>query len=286
MCGKSKDTKISPKGSEEDRRRTNEEIDRHRGSDDWFHDATDLIDSVKKQVDNESIDKLILDDNFNEQLDTLAIMESILGEGLDLPPVEQLPDLLQSGKKGLDEVKKEAQQADEGDKGAVFENYQKALFGLALVGGAAGIAYLVMQRIANKQATDDLMLEADTKKVCMELISKWQKMSDDEFWNNFATVVDTGLILDGAKREWSSADQIVFLKLTADLCPATEPFQWDKFSDANDNAKTIKGFFDQTKKKSDLYRNVLKATYKGKALQRMWAANQLTLVLGSMIPST
>jgi hypothetical protein len=274
---------MSKRGSDEDRRRTREEIDRHRTGD-WFRESQTTIEEVLRRVSNEPIDELALDQNFMGQLDELARIEEIVS--LDLPPVAQLPEPLRQAARGLDVVKEAAKGADDDDKKGVWEKYQYAFFGLALVAGAAGIAYLVMQRIANNQATDDLKLAQETKDKCKELILSWQKQTDVEFWNNFANVVDGGLVLDGTKHEWTTADQIIFLKRTADLCPASEPFQWDSLSDANDNAKTIKGFYDATKKKSDLYRNVLKATYKGQPLQRMWAANQLMLVVGSMIEAT
>jgi hypothetical protein len=173
-------------------------------------------------------------------------------------------------------------QERETGKDACIKRAMFILGGVSFVGAAhldAWSFWKIFQRCADDQPTDDIPGEERMKNAVRDLVKKWQNMPDKEFWDVMAANIEAGLVLDGENRSYTIADQIVFITMAKQLFPATEAFNWDSVRDQVENAKVLKTYFDQRYKPSDLYRNVLNVTYKGKPLPRWIAANQVIAAL-------
>lgn len=196
------------------------------------------------------------------------------------PKIGEESTLLKQISEQLAEIQKNTAKADKSEKKSTLRRGLMLFIGLTIAGILAYAAYELIKRYVMGKGGSDLEISEDLRKAIKELVDKWQKEPDSNFWNDFADGIDAGLFVMGKQESFTIADQIIFLNMVIDTNKLIDIWEWEKSIDIENNAEAIKKFYDTSKKTSDIYRHVVEVKYKNQVMPRPIAAAQLKVVLG------
>lgn len=279
------ESRLSRRGTHEDEERTRkEQRDTQVQSSEFYLNKarSEYTERLVEKLDEE-LTQAIEMDLFNRTIGE----HSSLDEFIPAPKAREVTERMLKDLAEIDyaiaDVITSARNAEAAEKEATFRRFQWAILGLSIPVTVGGALFELISLILNNLPHDHIKIAPDKKAWIEQTVKAWVDQSDENLWLSVAKAADTGLVLDSKPQPFSIADQIAFMMLMINLCPAKHPFKWDTVPDAEESVKKIKGFYDHNKKTSDIYRNVLKVTYKNKPLQREFAAKQIILVLGQIL---
>jgi hypothetical protein len=258
------------------------------------------VEDTKRELERKASDESFRKSNKKsiDDLDLLLMKGNLILEGINpdtwKPFEESFYDINETGrpkageestllKKSSDQVSdvlKNTAEADKEEKKSTLRRGLMLFIGLTIAGISAYAAYEVIKRQVNGRGSSDIDIPEDTRKAIVELVDKWQKEPDSNFWNDFANGIDAGLFVMGKKESFTIADQIIFLNMVIDTNKLIDIWKWEQSIDIENNAEDIKKFYDSSKITSDIYRHVVEVKYKNQVMPRPIAAAQLKVVLG------
>jgi hypothetical protein len=183
----------------------------------------------------------------------------------DPAPDQRLTELEGALTRSLDSV---AANSDAAAKQYNITRYVAAFFGVAAIGAAAVVLLEYLTRSANGQPTDDLpQVPEATQQHVHDLVEQWKQQGDAAFWESLAAY------LERYPGELTTADQVLYLNYTIDLCPPAQPFIWDSQKDKTAVVESLVATAADGTALPALYRALPNLTYQNTAIPRAVAAD-------------